>query len=387
MNTLAIASIAEDSYATEDVYVDNKFLLLGQGTQYTAAVKKILMEWEFAEVYTKGSFVDKKPYPSAQEEKPQTAEEVKRAAEAEKKKISHKNIIDFFNEYLTFATEVYEIYKTKQVLKSAVVIEKMKQFCLFVRRHKTPLLILQAMMPYADSNYIISHIVRSTVFSVVIGIQMDLKPYQLFELATACLLHEIGLTQLPEDLYMKDNVLSETEKKPLSVYPLLSFKILKAAKFPPAIYRGVLDHHERKDGSGIPQKISGDKISLYGKIIAVAVSYEASISPRNYKKAKPPAVALNTLIKTEKVKYDESVLRALLQALSMFPIGSYVLLSNNAIAQVIDVNPKDPRYPVVRVLQKKDSEEPAKIIKTDSKGVTVVRPAYKEEMNTAITGE
>ncbi len=382
MNSINIAEIKEDSYCTADVYLARKALILPEGTQYTASIHKILTKWGFTTLHTKGVFQYKNPHADSEKKNIQPIE--KPADEPiEENKGSNNNIISFYNEFTAYTTEVYKKYKAKQTMNAIAVVEKMKYFCTFIRKNKQQLLILQSMMPYSESNYIVSHAVRSTIFSVIIGIQLDLKQYQLFELATAAMLHEIGLTQLPEDLYMKEGRLSEAEKKSLSVYPLLSFKIAKAAHFPTSICVALLDHHEQKDGSGYPQKLDGDKISLYGRIIAVASSYEASIAPRKYKQQQHPAIALNTIIKTDKDQYDGTVLKALLYALSVYPIGSYVILSDNSVGQVIDVDPKDPRFPIVRAIQKKEDSAEPKLIKTSSKGITVTRPAHKKEVDAA----
>ncbi len=383
MNSFNIVDIVEDTYCTADVYLDKKSLILPEGTQYTTQINETLKKWEFKQLYTKGSFVYKRPHEETKKLQNEKKSE-KKATAVEEKKMAHTNIIDFYNDFITFTANIYDQYKTKKTIDAGAVIERMKQFCIFVRKNKQRLLILQSMMPYSDKNYIISHVTRSTVFAIVIGLQLDLKQYQLFELATACLLHQIGLTQLPEALYMQPNILSAAEKKSLSVYPLVSFKILKAAYFPAPICMAVLDQSERKDGSGFPQKLTGNKISIYGKIIAVASSYEAIIAPRKYKTTKIPAIALNNLIKNDKDQYDGTVLKALLYALSMFPIGTYVVLSNKTIAQVIDANTEDPRFPVVRTIAKKGTDEEQKIIKTNSKGISILRPAHKKEVSTGI---
>ena len=179
--------------------------------------------------------------------------------------------------------------------------------------------------------------------------------------------------------------MSDEEKKYLYVHPVLSCKILKKSKFPLPVCLGTLDHHERENGTGYPQKLTGEKISLYGKILAVVCSYELIIGERKYKKAEDPSTGLLNILRQEPSQYDEEVLKALLNALSFFPIGSFVYLSNSAIGQVIDNNSEDPRFPVVRVIDRSAKTTFSGAIRTAMDGIRIMRPARKEEWVAALS--
>ena len=384
MNTLKLLELTPPVYFTDDVYIDKKFLLFTQESRFTDELKRLLSEWQFTLLYTKGSVTETDPQKKEDktgEKADDTDKDVKTSPE---QKLSGELVEKNYRKFYAFTTEVYENYRNKQSLDTEKVIAKMKELCTFVRENRQAVLILQSIMPYNVDNFLVTHSLRSAVFAIVVGMELKMQNHQLVELATAALMHEIGLIHISEDIYSRDGELSDEEKKYLHVHPVLSCKILKKAKFPLPVCLGTLDHHERENGTGYPQKLTGEKISLYGKIIAVVCSYEAMTGERKYKKAEDPATGLLNVLRREPSQYDEEVLKALLNALSFFPIGSFVYLSNNTVAQVIDNNSEDPRFPVVRVIDKSAKAAFSEAIRTSMESIRIMRPACKEEWVAAL---
>ena len=384
MNTLKLLELTPPVYFTDDVYIDKKFLLFTQESRFTDELKRLLSEWQFTLLYTKGSVTETDPQKKEDktgEKADDTDKDVKTSPE---QKLSGELVEKNYRKFYAFTTEVYENYRNKQSLDTEKVIAKMKELCTFVRENRQAVLIFQSIMPYNVDNFLVTHSLRSAVFAIVVGMELKMQNHQLVELATAALMHEIGLIHISEDIYSRDGELSDEEKKYLHVHPVLSCKILKKAKFPLPVCLGTLDHHERENGTGYPQKLTGEKISLYGKIIAVVCSYEAMTGERKYKKAEDPATGLLNVLRREPSQYDEEVLKALLNALSFFPIGSFVYLSNNTVAQVIDNNSEDPRFPVVRVIDKSAKAAFSEAIRTSMESIRIMRPARKEEWVAAL---
>ena len=84
------------------------------------------------------------------------------------------------------------------------------------------------------------------------------------------------------------------------------------------------------------------------------------------------------MLKNNKQYYDENVIKALLYSLSLFPIGGYVYLSNGRIAQVVDVNPENPKNPVVQLLSL-DKSTKVEVIQTSDNDIKIVRALTPEE--------
>ena len=144
----------------------------------------------------------------------------------------------------------------------------------------------------------------------------------------ASLLHEVGMLQIPTKVYDKDGSLSADEKKVIKAHTLLGFRSLREFSLPRDILLGVLEHHERNDGSGYPQGLSTARISQFGKIIAVACSYDAQISNRPFRSGRDAHTSLTGMLREMRSHYDEDVMKALLGILSIYPLGSYITLMN-----------------------------------------------------------
>ena len=227
--------------------------------------------------------------------------------------------------------------------------------------------------PASNENYLASHAVRCAVIAMVIGKQLKMPPHRLLDLGIAAYLHDIGMLMLSPQTYLNELDLKTQEKELVNNHPVHSYNMLKAINCSPAVSSAVLEHHERENGSGYPRKLKGDSISLYGKIIAVACSYEALSAKRPYKKMKDQHNGILELLKNEGNLYNIGIVKALTCALSIFPIGTYVLLSNGKQGRVFDINPDNQNYPIVQ-----DDEE--SIIRTSHNGVSIVNPLTYEEI-------
>ena len=371
-------------YFTENVYIDKKFLLFTGESCFTEELKRLLSEWQFTLLYTKGIVTDEPDSPKKEDKGDEKADTDDNFKTSPEQKLSGELVEKAYQKFYAFTAKIYETYRNDQSLNTEKILAEMKKLRTFVQENRQAILILQSIMPYKVDNFLVMHSLRSAVFAIVVGMELKMQNHQLAELATAALMHEIGLIHINENIYSRDSELSDEEKKYLYVHPVLSCKILKKAKFPLPICLGTLDHHERENGTGYPQKLTGEKISLYGKIIAVVCSYEAMTGERKYKKAQDPATGLLNVLRRESSQYDEEVLKALLNALSFFPIGSFVYLSNNTVAQVIDNNSEDPRFPVVRVIDRSAKGAFSEAIRTAMDGIRIMRPARREEWIAAL---
>jgi HD-GYP domain-containing protein (c-di-GMP phosphodiesterase class II) len=103
----------------------------------------------------------------------------------------------------------------------------------------------------------------------------------IVDLGIATLIHEIGKLRLPENLYTDIRALTPSEREQLYTQPRLGAEILSANGFPEPIVTGVFHHREREDGSGYPQHLTSNNISIYGKIIAAVCTFETISSLRS----------------------------------------------------------------------------------------------------------
>jgi HD-GYP domain-containing protein (c-di-GMP phosphodiesterase class II) len=165
-------------------------------------------------------------------------------------------------------------------------------------------------------------------------------------------------------------------------HPIMGYNTLKSCGFPLAVSIPALEHHERENGSGYPRRLTADKISLYSKIIAVACSYDAISSYRPHREARDGYTGMLELLKNEGKQYDDTIIRALVYSLSIYPIGLYVMLSNGKKGQVVDVNPEKPRFPIVQIFGEFNPDGKNKTIETSPEEVQISRPLTREEIGT-----
>jgi HD-GYP domain-containing protein (c-di-GMP phosphodiesterase class II) len=140
----------------------------------------------------------------------------------------------------------------------------------------------------------------------------------------AALVHDIGKIVIPADILTKPNKLADYEIKMLQNHVQAGYDMVKHIHFPWNIAQGILQHHERLDGSGYPNGIKGDAISLEAKMIAVADTVEAMSSDRPYRKGKGIPVALKEVAMGSGKLYDSEIVAV---CLKVFEEDGYIFPS------------------------------------------------------------
>jgi HD-GYP domain-containing protein (c-di-GMP phosphodiesterase class II) len=398
MNSFNIANLKEDIYFTDDLVLDNSFILLDNSLPVTRFLLDELKKWEFSIVYSNGTIGAASAADLSQDdmeeinetdinaEKEATSSALQKAlasAHAEKNGDNEtsrlETVRNVYNEYMSYINTVYTHYATHTELDLQDLSDKVKELCIFIKENRRFVLRISPAYEIRQKNYLVCHSMRSTVLALTIGLQLRMPLSKLVELGVACILHEIGMIRLPPQLYINYKPLSPVERAQMATHTLLGYTILKDAQFPLSIQLATLEHHERENGTGYPRHLTGDKISLYAKIIAVACSFEAITAPRQYRDARSTYEAMIEMLKNESNQYDGTVIKALLHSLSLFPIGVYVYLKNGKVAQVIDVNPEAPRNPIVQLIGEKTEDGGSVVLQSDDNVNKIVRVLTKKE--------
>ena len=380
MNAIPFKDLTPDTYYSEPVFIDESYILLTPETPLTSSLINRLAEWEIRELYTDGA-------PLGGDEEPATAPE-EAEGEAEGRPVTSQTAGDkenldrvstFYDQFLKYVDSVYTRYVTKSEISLKELSDKVKTLCDVILENKRYILRVLS-RESGSTNYLVNHSTRSTILAIVLGGHLKLPPHRLIELGVAAVLHEIGMVRLPPQMYMADRKLSDNERKSITAHPILGYNILKDKQFPLSICLAALEHHERMNGTGYPRALTGDKISLYARIIAVACSYDAVTASRPYKEAREGYAGMVDILKNEGKQYDDAVIKSLVYSLSVYPVGSYVLLTNARLGQVIDVNPDNPRYPIVLVLGSKTPDGKETMVQTSETGVRILKPVRREDV-------
>ncbi|HEY4412901.1 MAG TPA: diguanylate cyclase [Gaiellaceae bacterium] len=139
-----------------------------------------------------------------------------------------------------------------------------------------------------------NHSETVSALAASIGAEMGLDENMVDQLALAGLLHDIGKIGIPDSLLQAPRALNDAEAETIKAHPALGYSLLEGLGISP-IDEWILHHHENWDGTGYPDRLTGDEIPLGARIIRVADSFEAMTSNRPYREAQSLEYALSEL--------------------------------------------------------------------------------------------
>ena len=378
MKDFLVKEIKPNSFFKKPVYLDKSFVLTAPEMPFIKDLINLLNKWNYNTILSAGETSAEYSGNDSKHGSQVGAVELSQQSDGEKLEKAE----EFYSTFLFFVENLFIKAAVSDDLDSKIITEKIKEIIEYVKEDRRFLMrVLKNVEPAPGKNYLATHSVRSTILSLIIGSYLKLPPYRLIELGIAALLHEAGMLKLPTQMYLSDRPLTAQEQKAIITHPVLGYSMLKSLDFPVPICLAALEHHERENGTGYPRKLNSDKIGLYSKIIAVACSYEALNSKRPHKEAKDGYTGMLELLKNEGKQSDDTVVKALVLSLSIYPIGLYVLLSNEKKGQVVDINPESPRYPIVQVFGEFTPDGKIKLMQTAQDVLTIVRPLSRSEID------
>lgn len=377
MKDFLVKDIKPDSYFTKAVFLDKSFIITAPEMPLTEELLATLEKWSFPSVLCDG-------------EPHEISEAIKDGKENNTASISQQSDVDklkkaeeFYSSLLSYLEIIFAKASVSNELDYKELTEKIKDIVEYIKEDRRFLMrVIKNIEPAPNKSYMATHSVKSTILSIVIGTYIKLPQHRLIELGVAAIVHEAGMLKLPSAIYMNDRPLTPSEQKAIVTHPVLGYSMLKSQDFPLSICLAALEHHERENAAGYPRRLTSEKISLYAKIIAVACSYEALSSKRPHKAEKDGYTGMLELLKNEYKQYDDTVVKALVMSLSIYPIGLYVLLSNGKKGQVVDVNPENPRFPIVQIFDEFTPEGKVKVMQTAPNTITITRPLTRLEIET-----
>jgi HD-GYP domain-containing protein (c-di-GMP phosphodiesterase class II) len=346
MNRIPLSQLVAGRYISEEAFLDDAYLLLSREVQIDAQLLVRLRRWRFDHILSDGAVHDTPPEANTTYGDSASLE----ALELGRQDVREMHEAqDIFTSYVRYAEQLFGIFLQKGVLPAAAVQEKARSLIEDTRDRRSYLLRLPALHT-RTSNYIVDHGVKTALIAIAIAQTLKIPTHRIIELATAALLHELGMIRLPPSLYLEDRTLTEKERKAIHAAPVLGFKTLRGLNFPPQICLAVLECREQIDGTGYPRGLAGDRISIHGKIVSVASTYAAMASARPYRPPLDCHTIMKTILTGANSSYDHSVVQAITNALSLFPYGTIVQLASGHQGEVVDIVPNKPRSPKVRIL-------------------------------------
>jgi len=203
-----------------------------------------------------------------------------------------------------------------------------------------------------QDDYTYYHSVNVAIICGVLGKWVGYTGREIQDLILAGLLHDIGKTKISLAILNKPGRLSPSEMEEMSMHAIYGYQLLRKYKgLPESILRGVLEHHERIDGSGYPHQLEHKRLHPFACVIAVADIYDAMTSDRVYQKKRSPFAVVEEINTAMFGKLDPCICTTFLNNVKDYFIGSIIRLSDGREAEVVFMEGRAASRPVVRTQQ------------------------------------
>ena len=210
-------------------------------------------------------------------------------------------------------------------------------------------LICLSRLKTAD-NYTYLHSVSVCVLMIALGRQLGMKNDMVKQAGIAGLLHDIGKVFIPDEVLNKPGKLTDEEFNIVKMHPLKGWEFLKdSGEVNDLILDVCRHHHERVDGMGYPDKLSGEALTLFARMGAVCDVYDAITSNRCYKKGWEPAESIRKMAEWKNGHFDEVVFHAFVKTVGIYPTGTLLKLKSGRLGVVTDQSKKSLVKPIVKV--------------------------------------
>ncbi|HXY70651.1 MAG TPA: HD domain-containing phosphohydrolase, partial [Gemmatimonadales bacterium] len=214
---------------------------------------------------------------------------------------------------------------------------------------------LTTLRDYDD--YTFTHSVNVCIFAVALGRKLGLNKLQLFDLGMAALFHDVGKSKVPLEVLNKDGSLDEEEWRIMTAHPWLGVLTLFAMRgYGEIPYRSMItayEHHMKADLTGYPKCLRPRQVSIFSKIIAVADGFDAATSRRTYQTTPiQPDGVLKEMLENPKRGYDPILVKAFINLIGVYPVGTLIILDSYELALVTaaNSNPEFVHRPMARIV-------------------------------------
>jgi HD-GYP domain-containing protein (c-di-GMP phosphodiesterase class II) len=223
-----------------------------------------------------------------------------------------------------------------------------------VLNNETSLVGLTTIRDYDE--YTFTHSVNVCIFSVALGKKLGFTRLQLYDLGMAALLHDVGKARVPVEILNKTTGLDEREWRIMQAHPWLGALTLFGMRaYDELPYRTILvahEHHMKSDLTGYPRTIRNRALGIFSRIVAVADGFDAATTRRSYQTVPiEPDQVLQEMWQNPKRGYDTILVKALINLIGIYPVGTCVILDSFEVGIVAAPNPEGQQLnrPLVRV--------------------------------------
>lgn len=199
-----------------------------------------------------------------------------------------------------------------------------------------------------------NHAVNVCILAIVIGAELNLPKRDLVHLSKGAILHDFGKMFIDQELLYKPKRLTELEMIVIRDYVKKGHDFIRQAISPSVeVLMCILQHQEKIDGSGYPNRKREGEISPLAQIVAIADVFDALTSKRSYRPAYSPSEATEYIMGNVGVQFSLPVVNAFLKRVTVYPVGAHVKLNTGQIAIVTETRKGFVLRPKCKVVSEK----------------------------------
>lgn len=233
-----------------------------------------------------------------------------------------------------------------------------------VMRNSTAIAALTRMRRMDD--YLFSHAISCSVWGAVLGRELGLPPQDVNQIAIACSLMDMGKTTLPLELLNSPEQPDEEQWALLQSHVKRGIDLLTENGLnDERVIDAIETHHERFDGSGYPNALSGNKIPAFGRIAGIVDTYDAMISERPYATTRSSYQAIQELQKSADTLFQKELVDYFIKAIGVFPVGAIVELNTGEVGVVISQTMDSRLKPKVMLILEEDKQPRSHLVIID----------------------
>ena len=368
LRRIKIEDLKEGMMFSEPLFFDDgKNRVLGKGYPVSQRELSVLKQWKVPFVMTAGKSIKKST------EVAELVDELDRLSDeggtataktgGKQKKTAEENTIlqlpdilthsELYTEYLAIILTL-DIFLNDVKKRKPISARPIDGIALRLRNliaADRPLVISFILSAHIPERDMAKALVDSAILAETIANFMHLPEDYIDDIVLGSLLHDCGMMRIPDAILNKKTALSDTEMQTVAAHTIYGYKAaLSEFVYTERVAMLVLEHHERWDGKGYPNGLDKDSIEIGARIIAVVDAFVAMTAHKAYRNALLGYDAMKTLLADKGRRFDYEVIKAMIQSVGVYPIGSIVLMNDTSIVRVVGIAPEAPLRPLIRVL-------------------------------------
>ncbi|MET3105481.1 putative nucleotidyltransferase with HDIG domain [Oxalobacteraceae bacterium GrIS 2.11] len=206
------------------------------------------------------------------------------------------------------------------------------------------------------------HSLNVSVLAMMLAHEMKCTEAQIKAVGTAALFHDLGKVNIPDHINKKTTALTRPEQNLFELHGQYGVDVGSKAGMDKVTLEVIANHHEYLDGSGFPRKLKGEAIRMPTRIVTIANVYDNLCNHVDPNQSMTPHEALSLMYAHRRAQFDPAAMATLVKSLGVYPPGTLVKLSNDAVGLVMNVNVGQPLRPRIMVYDDEIPKEDAIIL-------------------------